>query len=252
MSSPSIYTLEGAVAFLDALGTKGIWARSEPKKYVESWELLLTDWKKYSQQLYPNDSNIDTAIKAFSDTVIITTSLKKKDDKTPVVETDRVVLHAARLIQPMVLSAITRGIYLRGVISIGKFYESDAAIIGPAVDEAAEWYTETEWIGVSAAPTAHFVLEKLVEVGGELKEEVERFFVRYNIPTKTNTLEAGWVLNWPKIYKKIITPPGGMSVKAIILNRFAQNPISVSAIAKFNNTIKFIDHVMSADGHDAK
>jgi hypothetical protein len=104
---------------------------------------------------------------------------------------------------------------------------------------------ETEWIGVSAASTAHFVLEKLVEVGGQLEGEVKRLFVRYNISTKTNTLEQGWGLNWPKLYKNIVTPQGGMSVKALILNRFAQNPISVSAMAKFNNTIKFIDHVMS-------
>ncbi len=151
----------------------------------------------------------------------------------------------------MVINAITRGIYLRGVISIGKYYESAAAIIGPAVDEAAEWYTGTEWIGVSAAPTAHFILEKLVEVGGQMEEEVKRFFVRYNIPAKTNTLERGWGLNWPKLYSKIVTPPGGMSVKALILNRFAQNPISVSAMEKFNNTIKFFDHMMSTEVHDS-
>jgi hypothetical protein len=72
LSNPDIHIREGAVAFLDALGTKGIWARSEPEKYVESWELLLTDWKTYRQQLYSDDSNIETAIKAFSDTVIIT------------------------------------------------------------------------------------------------------------------------------------------------------------------------------------
>jgi hypothetical protein len=118
LSNPNTYIREGAVAFLDALGTKGIWARSEPEKYVESWELLLADWNKYRQQLYTNYPDIDTTIKAFSDTVIITASLKKKDDKTPVVETDRLVLRAAQLIQPMVINAITRGIYLRGVKDI--------------------------------------------------------------------------------------------------------------------------------------
>lgn len=238
---------EGAVAFLDALGTKGIWARSEPEKYVESWEQLLMDWKTHKQQLYPDDSNTDTSIKAFSDTVIVTASLKKKDDKTPVIETDRLVFHAAQLIQPMVINAITRGIYLRGVISIGKFYQSDTAIIGPAVDEASEWYTEIEWIGVSAAPTAHFVLEKLVEIGGEVEKEAKKFFVRYDIPTKTNALGKGWGLNWPRLYKDIPIQQDGMSVKALILNRFAQKPIAVSVMPKFNNTIEFIDHVMSTD-----
>jgi hypothetical protein len=173
--------------------------------------------------------------------------LKKKDDKTPIIEIDRLVLHAARLIQPIITNAITRGIYLRGVISIGKFYQSDTAIMGPAVDEAAEWYTAIEWIGVSAAPTAHFVLEKLVEIGGEVEKEAKKFFVGYGIPTKTNVLEKGWGVNWPKLYKDLTTPQGGMSVKALILNRFAQNPVSISAMPKFKNTINFIDYVMSRD-----
>jgi hypothetical protein len=82
LSNPNIHIREGAVAFLDALGTKGIWARSEPEKYFESWEHLLKDWKTHKQKLYPDDSSIATTINAFSDTVIITASLKKKDDKT--------------------------------------------------------------------------------------------------------------------------------------------------------------------------
>jgi hypothetical protein len=68
----------GAVAFLDALGTKGVWVRAEPEEYVKSWEALLTEWDNYRSAHYRPDSNIDTNIKAFSDTVIITVSLKKR------------------------------------------------------------------------------------------------------------------------------------------------------------------------------
>jgi hypothetical protein len=32
-------------------------------------------------------------------------------------------------------------------------------IIGPAIDEAAQYYKLPEWIGVSASPTAHRVLK---------------------------------------------------------------------------------------------
>ena len=75
----------------------------------------------------------------------------------------------------MTINGILKGVYLRGVISIGKFYQSQNLIIGPAVDEAAEWYTNIEWIGVSAAPTAHFILEKLAEIGAKVADEAITF-----------------------------------------------------------------------------
>jgi hypothetical protein len=198
----------------------------------------------YKTVLYPSNQDIRANIQAFSDTIIITVTLKKKDENTPVIELDRLVLHAAQLILPMIINGILRGIYLRGVISFGKFYQSDTAIIGPAVDEAAEWYTNIEWIGVSAAPTAYFILEKLAEIGQDVAVEGKKFFIKYDIPTKANTTEKGWAVNWPNLFSNFLSPPGGMSAKALILNRFGEKPVSVSAMPKFHNTLKFIDHIM--------
>jgi len=98
-----------------------------------------------------------------------------KDSTPAVIEWDRLLLHCSRLIAPMIINGILKGVYLRGVISIGKFYQSQNLIIGPAVDEAAEWYTNIEWIGVSAAPTAHFILEKLAEIGAKVADEAITF-----------------------------------------------------------------------------
>jgi len=132
-------------------------------------------------------------------------------------------------------------------MSIGKFYQTQNSIIGPAVDEAAEWYTNTEWIGVSAAPTAHFILEKLEEIGGEAAEMTKNLFIKYDVPTKINSTEKSWAVNWPKLYKNFPRQREGMSVKALILNRFAERPVSVSAFPKFSNTLKFIDYVMRSN-----
>ena len=62
---------EGVVAFLDALGTKGIWARAKPEEYAQSWEDLITDWKQYSKTALETtgSNNISYDIKAFSDTL---------------------------------------------------------------------------------------------------------------------------------------------------------------------------------------
>ena len=38
---------EGVVAFLDALGVKGIWAREEPQLVMDSWNKVLSYFDKY-------------------------------------------------------------------------------------------------------------------------------------------------------------------------------------------------------------
>jgi hypothetical protein len=43
---------------------------------------------------------------------------------TPVLESDRLLLHCARLVAPMILNGKFKGVYLRGVLSIGKFYQT--------------------------------------------------------------------------------------------------------------------------------
>lgn len=234
---------EGVVIFLDALGTKGVWARTDPKEYTDSWETLLHELDKHNKNLKTLSewSNVTSSIHAFSDTIIITIRLLNKDSNTTVFESDRLLFYAARLISPMLLNGIFKGIYLKGVISVGQFFESQTSIIGPAVDEAADWYEKIEWIGVSSAPTAHFTLEKLFEV----KQDISKWYVKYPVPMKAGiTTEVVWAVNWPALYLTY-SDKEAMSLKALILNKFASRPISSDAVTKFHNTIKFYDNVTS-------
>jgi hypothetical protein len=59
-------------------------------------------------------SDVYYDFRAFSDTVIISVKLNTKDDKTSPIENDRLLLHAARLISPMITNGIFKGVYLRG------------------------------------------------------------------------------------------------------------------------------------------
>ena len=238
MSTSSQVASEGVVAFIDALGTKGISARTDPEEYARSWESLLTEWEQYKKEAAKTSgsSNLNYDIRAFSDTIIVTVKLNKRDKGTPIIESDRLLLHCARLVAPMILNGIFKGVYFRGVISIGRFYQTQNSIIGPAVDEAAEWYTHMEWIGVSTAPSAHFTIEKLVNVN----EDVSKWFIKYKIPTKTGSSEEGWAVNWPRLSPEGVVG-GGMSVYELIVNAFARQPISISAMPKFLNTLKFVE-----------
>jgi hypothetical protein len=91
LSTSSQVASEGVVAFIDALGTKGISARTDPEEYARSWESLLTEWEQYKKEAAKTSgsSNLNYDIRAFSDTIIVTVKLNKRDKGTPIIESDR-------------------------------------------------------------------------------------------------------------------------------------------------------------------
>ena len=243
---------KGVVIFLDALGTRGVWARGNPLEYIESWEKLLMEWEDLRGKLLQktNWANVTSKIQAFSDTIITTVTLIHENQFTPVIESDKLLFNGAQLVSPMILSGIMKGIYLKGVISIGQFFQSDTAIIGPAVDEAADWYKSTNWIGVSTAPTAHFTIEKLSELNQN--DDIKNWYLNYSVPGRNNTNdEKTWAVNWPRLYSTY-PKDTGMSPRALIFNKFAEKPISGEAAAKFHNTIRFYDHAIGKQENNSQ
>lgn len=222
---------EGIVVFLDALGVKGIWARAEPGGVISSWEEVISVFKQAIDEAPQEIESqpFDYHLSAFSDTIIFTLTCKYHSG----------IPWVARMITDPFLSALERGILLRGVISTGKFYKSDTLIIGPAIDEASEWYTLADWIGISTAPTASFALSKLEDDGTDLSN----WFVRYNIPTKTGFLKNEWALAWPKESKRKFLSNKTNLTRGSILETFSRYPISSLAISKYKNTIDFFDAV---------
>ena len=231
---------DGVVVFLDALGVKGIWARADPESVVFSWEEVL----KRLHHSIGNSPKIGSigdkpeplnyTIAAFSDTVIIT--LKCTDDPAAHVPL------VAKIVSDAFFYALVKGIYFRGVIAIGKFYQSKTLMIGPAIDEAAEWYTQPEWMGVSTAPSASFGLSRLEDQ----KADISKWFIKYDIPSKSGPQKAEWALAWPT------NPPKDHSIsdknlttRGLILDSFANRPISVAAAQKYKNTLAFFDYVTS-------
>ena len=143
----------GVVVFLDALGTKAVWSRKEPSKFIKSWNNLIESFKVqkeiydklFDHESYKNNSKFGKLnIRSFSDTIILTLS-HDIDDSQKIYPLNLFDLNIGLILLQGIYSAIiNKGIYLRGVISFGEFYISDQIIIGPAVDEASEWYEKPE------------------------------------------------------------------------------------------------------------
>src|SRR4030042_1154290 len=111
---------EGIVAFLDALGVKEIWARAEPNDILGSWEEVLGSFNDSMLRVQKAEDKIfgshsDYHIAAFSDTVIL--AVKCEDPSSHIPLMADIICHPFSL-------ALLKGIYFRGVISLGKFYGS--------------------------------------------------------------------------------------------------------------------------------
>jgi hypothetical protein len=225
----------GAVIFLDALGTKGIWTRADPKEVFSSWRSVLAHFDRAIARFSGTHEIHDLSVRAFSDTVIVTA-----------VGADpyQLLVPIAEVLSTPFFIALMEKVYLRGVISLGDFYESDQLVIGPAVDEAADWYERPDWIGVSAAPTMAFCLESFVGQGGDLRGA----YTRYAIPMNDGTREPGWALSWhDRLYQTekavLDAAPDFPQLRGLVLNNFASRPIGRSAYSKYKHTLEFLDSV---------
>jgi hypothetical protein len=233
---------DGVVVFLDALGVKGIWARAEPESVIRSWEEVLRRLNE-SINKSPKIGSIgdipeplNYTIAAFSDTVIIT--LKCADDPAAHVPL------VAKIVSDAFFFALIKGIYFRGVIAIGKFFQSKTLVIGPAIDEAAEWYTQPEWMGVSTAPSASFGLSRLEDQ----KADISKWFIKYDVPSKGGPQKNEWALAWPNnAPKDPCDQQKNLTTRGLILDAFANRPISVAAAQKYKNTLAFFDYVVGLE-----
>jgi hypothetical protein len=73
-----------------------------------------------------------------------------------------------------------------------------------------------------------------------VKVNVSDWFIKYRIPIKVGSQEESWAVNWPRLSPNEVVG-GGMSVRALLFNAFVRQPIPISAITKFDNTMKFFD-----------
>ena len=156
---------KGAILVADALGVKGIWARINPSLVVESWRSVIDsveaaakerelDFTNSVKQWRIEHSYQGYTLQAFSDTLIAAV----RDTSRP-----SALWWLTSIAHRAFVTALARGIYFRGVISLGEFFGSpkDKLLIGPAVDEAAEWANKPDWIGISTAPSALFEMDLL-------------------------------------------------------------------------------------------
>lgn len=222
---------EGIVAFIDALGIKGAAAREDPGVLVRGWSELLV-------ALQNRAKSEGIFIAAFSDTII---AYKESEhiysSRSPIPE-------IARMASALFWDGLSKGIFLRGAISMGRFHQGSSMLIGPAVDDAAEWYEAANWMGVMLTPRTSYLVDKLHSRGEVPEVGVLR---KFPVPIKDGVAEELWAVAWPILPVNKNSRPVEATIvglderRARVLEAFSMYPLGRRDVDKYRNTLRFFD-----------
>jgi len=243
---------EGLVALIDVLGTKGIWSRSNPGEVIRNFSFLINKINliksKMEDELYGPFPNIRMNLSTyfFSDTIIILLTSDNLENS---------IKPFGDLLSLTTATGFQNGIYMRGSVSLGKFYRDqenkNSIIIGPAVDEAADWYNMSELIGVYCSPSLKFSIDGIRAKNQDADLEI---FYKYDMPIKNDKTYQTYIVNW---FHGLVTVSNkdqeSIQLSAVKLNeckkqlleKFSTNPVGPSEYSKLKNTIEFCENVLN-------
>jgi len=229
---PPIVMKRGVVVMLDVLGVKGIWSRMNSSDVIKKWRDIEEDFQDFHGLIKKDHADLNPKIQAFSDTIIIT--LEGKDDR-------KLLTQAAMHVMWPLCHGILNGIYLRGSISIGEFYQDKTIVIGPAIDEAVAWYEKYDWMGITLTPTANYTAEKL-----NLEEtKLIDLYTFTQVPFNDGTKKSLWTINWPNELPEVMKfMKDTRNVKQAILESFSKSPSNSESFNKYQNSLDFYDKII--------
>jgi hypothetical protein len=197
---------EGAFALIDCLGFKGIWKRMKdgnPEPLIKKLQLINSE---VQGNMVSNNGNhkllsidikgINTNIKLLSDTVAISCQLQNPDNEK-LTEIRKFYLIGVALSSIVIILELfikdDPHLTMRGCITFGEHISDGNFIVGPAVDEAAEFEKLAQgafvWMHPSAASIYNTVTDRIMthfidtntndkEINDPIKKELMRTYLR--------------------------------------------------------------------------
>lgn len=225
----------GIVAIIDVLGVKGSW-RAESGAGMPGLHKRWNDLLRATRCLLKGDDLIgkNMTFSAFSDTMFITVEERSYD---------KALLSFGGIMWQAIVHSIREDVPVRGCVSCGDYFRSrDNLFTGPAVDEAAAYYSLPQWIGISAAPSANSALSRAIPRPSHRNNRIYR---RHDIPLKTSVEQDAWALNWPR-QSEDEDEEGTMDAIIEHIDDRMGRITDIGAALKWRNTRKFCNAVLSA------
>lgn len=236
----------GAVVLLDALGFKGIWNRFKPKVVLDQLKKLkreglrLVGYDRAGVLLL--DKTFEHSVRCISDTIIVAVTIRgSASPGYPDRLVHRAMLSAVLIASQLMDSALdgTPPLLFRGCMAAGRMNIDGDFMIGPAVDEAAGFFEQSDGPFFWMAPSALHIVDEYAETFFDRIEPI--YMIRYPVPMKNRTTMStlvhhyfglGLTLNhdrWVRKRQKIIQVFGTELRRDIVRKR--------------NNAVAFLDHV---------
>ena len=244
----------GVVAMIDALGWKGIWQHEDASKVLDKLEQLelrfQNDAIRYRAILdshfgkYGKSGLIRPKVVFLSDTVIYTVKLdlsaipvgKHEESIGNIIDLSTTIINGFTK-----FAAIGSPLIYRGAISYGEYLDRGNFIIGPAVDDAAEWMNKPDAAVVILTPNASAMRNSVINKGRlwcPVPRNMPRF-IKQMVPCKGNQVCDLDVVNVWATPSPSIAATRQMYVDQLV-QAFERTPTE-EVVKKFENTRRIID-----------
>lgn len=231
----------GALAFLDILGFKGIWQRETPQKIIS----IISSVEQRVQDTYRKPTsekgwNVLSApfVTILSDTVVIGFEAE---------ENPACLFLLGNILYNLIHDFFSYDLFFRGAIAYGHYIREGNTFIGPAVDDVAEWYEVPDMIGVVTTPKCNYLVDTFTPVIMGVNKLSVPTFIKYDVPDKDNKTHRLNILNWPGYLQASYNEPPETNKKSrarkLIETIFARQPaFGAAVLRKYEHTLTFIDY----------
>jgi hypothetical protein len=228
----------GAVILLDALGASR-YTEEQIKKFLSARSEINSIVKSLATELSGKGRFHSPSIFTFGDTIIITIQLgSKKYIKAH-------IFGITLLMRRYLFHSLGKGILFRGAFSIGHYIEDPDSntVMGPAVTDAASWYEQPEWMGLSCTPKTNSVLE--YHFAGSERQIDFRYLHTYDVPLKGGSTFNLHTIAWPSAFfdEHLLKVAEKSNPRKYFLEILKDLPVPKGVELKYENTKKYFAFV---------
>lgn len=246
----------GYVMMLDVLGFREFVTKRHDIDFFDIWKSIKVSINKKKDEIQNRfDGRVNIDFLCLSDTLIVCISLANNPLSDSI--DDRVLITILpelinSFFQPQMQS---NSVFFRGAISYGQysFSAEQNIIMGPALDEASEWYETVDQIGIILSPSAEYAVEMFLSRNDVLEEHktiIQTTFHKYpRIPFKLGIPSiCHYAFCW-------IDPTRDDDIRkanwVLVLGLFSQLKHSISYATKYSNALEFIKYILFEE-HEKK
>lgn len=229
----------GMVVILDALGAS-CYTDDQIKKFLSA-RTKINFWIRGLTSRFPGKGNIkQPSIFTFADTIILTIQLSSQKNML-----DHIWL-STFLMRRYLFHSIEEGILFRGAFSIGHYIEdiSSNTVMGPAVTDAAAWYNQPEWVGLSSTPLTNSALEYYY---CDTREKIgdRGYLCKYDVPMKGGNSYNLYTVDWPSAFfdKQLLQEAKKGHPRKYFLEIMKNMRIPKGTENKYDNTKEFFTFI---------